>query len=274
MKHASASVLLSIGAFACSAFAQDLAQVPWCQSKCVAVGGPTGSQHTTSIGSPQGWIVGEIRTFAVGNDSQQFLADLAANGWIECAGQSVKIADYPELWKIMGRTWGSADKTNVFYLPDLRGMFLVGWNHGRVAPPKYREAPYTGDEDINSRIPPRPEAADEGGIGGPTDTSGAYIKDHVGMLEADQIRAHTHSYAYQVSTTPQQNAYDSRAPSTGMSAPGTATSTTSPGGGIETHPVNASVAFFIYLGHPSASVAASGPGALHGSMGTVVRAEH
>jgi microcystin-dependent protein len=31
--------------------------------------------------------------------------------------------------QVIGHNWGSEDKSNTFKLPDLRGLFLRGWNH-------------------------------------------------------------------------------------------------------------------------------------------------
>jgi hypothetical protein len=62
---------------------------------------------------PQGWIVGEIKTFAVGADSRDLIDQLAKQGWVEAAGQSAIRKDFDELWKIAGTSWGSADKRSV-----------------------------------------------------------------------------------------------------------------------------------------------------------------
>ena len=76
--------------------------------------------------SSQGWIVGEIRAFAFGaTGKDQMTKELLAQGWVECAGQTVpRTAPFDQLFRAIGDAWGSADGHLVFYLPDLRGSFL------------------------------------------------------------------------------------------------------------------------------------------------------
>lgn len=45
-------------------------------------------------------------------------------GWLPCQNQLVNKSDYPELWNLLGDTWG-ASSSSQFYLPDGR-RFLVG----------------------------------------------------------------------------------------------------------------------------------------------------
>ena len=49
---------------------------------------------------------------------------------LECAGQTLLISAYPTLWGIIGTKYGG-DGINNFKLPDYRGEFLRGWDHGR-----------------------------------------------------------------------------------------------------------------------------------------------
>jgi hypothetical protein len=150
---------------------------PPCTSNCLTI--------VTDRERPEvGWIVGEIRSVAFGGDSDSLLKDLARSGWVECRGQSVPRSQFPELFKALGETWGALDG-NTFLLPDLRGMFLRGWHHGRQAPPKHVESPYSGDRNLEQRKPPRPEAADAGGSGGKTG-------DAVGSVQPSIVQQHDH----------------------------------------------------------------------------------
>ena len=54
----------------------------------------------------------------------------APAGWLECDGSSLLRASYPNLFSAIGTTYGSAD-VNHFTLPDMRGEFVRGWDHGR-----------------------------------------------------------------------------------------------------------------------------------------------
>lgn len=64
--------------------------------------------------------VGTIQTFA--------FSRIPNDGWLECDGREVDVADYPELFSAIGFTFGGND-SDKFKLPDLRGCFLRGWDH-------------------------------------------------------------------------------------------------------------------------------------------------
>lgn len=53
------------------------------------------------------------------------------SGWLECNGAAVSRTAYADLFAAIGTTWGSGDGSTTFNLPDLRGEFLRGWDHGR-----------------------------------------------------------------------------------------------------------------------------------------------
>ena len=82
----------------------------------------------------------------------------ANSNWLECDGSQVAIADYLDLYGVIGNAFGLADPGK-FKLPDLRGQFLRGWNHAAGVDP---------------------DAA--------TRTGG----DHVGSSQADALRKHAH----------------------------------------------------------------------------------
>lgn len=86
-------------------------------------------------------------------------------GWLECAGASLLRADYPRLFNVIGAHFGAADATH-FNLPDLRGQFLRGWDHGAGQ-----------DPDAASR-----SASQAGGNMG----------DALGSAQADALQGHEH----------------------------------------------------------------------------------
>jgi len=49
-------------------------------------------------------------------------------GWFECNGQSLSKANYLDLFNVIDYTYGGSG--NTFNLPDLRGQFVRGWDHG------------------------------------------------------------------------------------------------------------------------------------------------
>ncbi|MDQ8202390.1 phage tail protein [Pelagicoccus sp. SDUM812003] len=64
-------------------------------------------------------------------------SDKVPDGWLLCDGSELVASAYPELYDIIGKSWGgrqeSAGETTIDYfnLPDLRGMFLRGANLDR-----------------------------------------------------------------------------------------------------------------------------------------------
>lgn len=63
-----------------------------------------------------------------------YFGSVPPTGWLECNGVLVLKTDFPALYA--KRTfWGGTENTSFFSLPDLRGEFLRGWDHGRGADP-------------------------------------------------------------------------------------------------------------------------------------------
>lgn len=54
--------------------------------------------------------------------------EIAPSGTLECNGQSYLITQYPNLFNVIQRTFGG--DASHFNVPDLRGWFLRGWDHG------------------------------------------------------------------------------------------------------------------------------------------------
>lgn len=55
----------------------------------------------------------------------------APAGYLECDGSAVSRTTYAALFAAIGTTWGVGDGTSTFNLPDMRGVFARGWDHGR-----------------------------------------------------------------------------------------------------------------------------------------------
>jgi len=56
------------------------------------------------------------------------------SGFLECNGAALSISAYPNLWAVLGTRYGG-DGVNTFRVPDYRGEFLRGWDHGRGLDP-------------------------------------------------------------------------------------------------------------------------------------------
>ncbi len=101
--------------------------------------------------------IGEIKPFAFAS---------APSGWLECNGTDVGRLTYVKLFDAIGTAHGAGDGSTSFSLPDYRGRFLRGWDHGAGR-----------DADSGSRT-----ALDTGGNTG----------DTIGSLQADALESHHH----------------------------------------------------------------------------------
>jgi phage-related tail fiber protein len=59
-----------------------------------------------------------------------FPTNTVPNGFLECNGAVLSRTAFADLFKIIGTTYGNTNLNN-FRLPDLRGEFIRGWDHGR-----------------------------------------------------------------------------------------------------------------------------------------------
>lgn len=87
-------------------------------------------------------------------------------GWRECDGSSLLRSSFPNLFAVLGTTYGAADGTH-FNIPDYRGEFLRGMDPG------------------TSRDPDSASRTDRGDT-----TTGA----NVGTKQGHQFASHTHTY--------------------------------------------------------------------------------
>lgn len=84
-----------------------------------------------------------------------FATSTAPTNWLKCNGAAVSRSTYAALFAKIGVLYGAGNGSTTFNLPDLRGEFIRGWDDGR-------------------------------GI----DTGRVF-----GSAQADELRAHVHSYA-------------------------------------------------------------------------------
>lgn len=60
-----------------------------------------------------------------------YAGPLPPEGWMLCDGSAVSRSTYARLFAAIGTTYGDGDGTTTFNLPDLRGEFVRGLDHGR-----------------------------------------------------------------------------------------------------------------------------------------------
>lgn len=89
------------------------------------------------------------------------------DGWLLCDGRPLPREDYKDLYLVIGANFGAPNETH-FNLPDLRGRFVRGVDHGQGRDPD------AGD---------REKSAEHGNIG-----------DKVGSVQDDAVGEHTHKY--------------------------------------------------------------------------------
>ena len=97
-----------------------------------------------------------------------YASPLPPKGWLECNGQQVSREEYRVLYEAIGTRFGSADDLEDFNVPDLRGQFVRGWDHGEG-----------NDPDSSQRF-----ALHTGGQTG----------DSVGTYQVDALQNHKHNF--------------------------------------------------------------------------------
>src|SRR5690606_12484509 len=99
--------------------------------------------------------------------SMAWLTSTVPGGWLECDGAAVSRTTYSRLFGRISDDYGPGDGSTTFNLPDLRGEFLRGWDHGE------------GND---------PNAASR------TDRGDGTTGDNVGTKQADAFKSHTHNF--------------------------------------------------------------------------------
>ncbi len=120
-----------------------------------------------------GTPIGVVNAFAGPRSQVKPGGWLYERGWRLCDGASVPRADYEELFAVIGAAHGGNSEQTVFHLPDLRGRFVRGVDHGAA-----REEGAKGrDVDASARISAQ---------------TGGNATDLVGSLQLDQFQGHKH----------------------------------------------------------------------------------
>jgi len=106
-------------------------------------------------------------------------ATLDQTKWKICDGSQISKDFFPELCAVLGNYWGPTDAdpsvAKLFYLPDLRGMFLRGVNQGRSDTYKDIDA-----DNRNFVKSPNPSN---------------FQSNQAGSYQTDNFEKHTHTYS-------------------------------------------------------------------------------
>lgn len=138
-------------------------------------------------------------------------SETVPTGYLECNGAAISRTTYATLYAKIGIIHGRGDGSTTFNIPDYRGRFLRGWAHGS-----------TLDPDRASRT---------------AMATGGQTGDHVGSVQADEFKAHTHNVSSNNVSSGELEVY--------LNASAGKLKTTSSTGGNETRPTNANVMFCI-----------------------------
>jgi microcystin-dependent protein len=138
------------------------------------------------------------------------------SGYLECNGAAISRTNYAGLFAKIGDLYGVGDGSTTFNLPDYRGKFLRGWDHG------------AGND---------PDAATR------TDAGDGTVGDHVGTKQADEFESHDHTFYWNTAANLDGSNYsgDSRDVSTNLNS----SSPIGNSGGNETRPINVNVMYCI-----------------------------
>lgn len=76
-------------------------------------------------------FLGGNSTLVLPGTTVLWCAPVVPDGYLELAGQAISRTTYSALFTLFGTTYGAGDGSTTFNLPDLRGEFVRGWDHGR-----------------------------------------------------------------------------------------------------------------------------------------------
>jgi microcystin-dependent protein len=144
-----------------------------------------------------------------------FPTSTCPSGWLEANGAAVSRTSYSSLFTAMGTSYGLGDGSTTFNLPDYRGYFLRGWNHGSG-----------NDPDASTR----------------TNRGDSTTGDSVGTKQADLYGSHSHNLNQGFSSTIFGWATSTGATAGWVFAGSTATTSS---GGNETRPKNINVIYCV-----------------------------
>ena len=143
-------------------------------------------------------------------------SETAPTGYLECDGTAVSRSTYAQLFSTIGTRFGAGDASSTFNLPDLRGRFVRGWDHGAG-----------NDPDASSR----------------TNSGDANTGDKVGTKQDSQNKSHTHAYTSPLVGSIQGLVSDTNG--TAVEWPTNAGGTSGAHGGTEARPININLMYVI-----------------------------
>lgn len=71
-------------------------------------------------------LLANVNSNAKVGDIKMSVSSANYDNWLLCNGQEVSRADYPDLFKVIGISFGTGNGTTTFNVPDYRGKFIRG----------------------------------------------------------------------------------------------------------------------------------------------------
>lgn len=139
-------------------------------------------------------------------------ATVAPAGWLECDGSVINRGGAnANLFAAIGTTYGAGDGVNTFGIPDLRGEFVRGYDHGRgVDVGRAIGSNQTDDNKPHQHFITNTDALD-GNVGPlPTNTTYASCNGHGGGGASDQYKLAASATASTVGLTSSSGTTESR----------------------------------------------------------------
>jgi microcystin-dependent protein len=106
-----------------------------------------------------------------------FGASSAPSDYLECNGNAVSRSTYATLFGVIGTSFGTGDGSTTFNLPDLRGEFVRGWDHGKGTDSGRAFASAQSDE-LEAHTHTVAQGPGGGTAGGPMIESGTSSQTH------------------------------------------------------------------------------------------------
>lgn len=193
------------------------------------------SQLNAAVASLTAAIAAATTVSAPVGSCVQYTGSTPPSGWFECNGWAISRTTWSALFAVIGTTYGAGNGTTTFNLPDMRGMFPRGWDHGKGTDP----ARTLGSSQAYSNAAHAHSTTDPGHIHGVTDPGHTHTVNEMELLGGGVPSGTVKDYFY-------PHAVTTGSSGTGISVQSHATGVTiNSSGGTEARPVNLSFMYII-----------------------------
>jgi len=104
--------------------------LPWRPSQAVSTG-QAAQESIDNLLAGSGQAAQEYIDNLLAGSVSAFAIAVPPEGWLECNGQAIDRQGFARLFNRIGTRFGAGNGATTFNVPDLRGEFVRGWDHGR-----------------------------------------------------------------------------------------------------------------------------------------------